>query len=59
MATSDAKRRDATTQQHAGLYDFETTKAQAFSETLKEVRPIDYQDVERWVTYWRTVGYLH
>ncbi|KAG6867617.1 hypothetical protein C0993_000498 [Termitomyces sp. T159_Od127] len=41
-----------------GLAKFATAKAQSLSQTMREVQPIEAQDVNRWVGYWRCRGFL-
>ncbi|KAG6877719.1 hypothetical protein C0993_004656 [Termitomyces sp. T159_Od127] len=41
-----------------GLAKFATAKAQSLSQTMREVQPIEAQDVNRWVGYWRCCGFL-
>ncbi|CAA7263092.1 unnamed protein product [Cyclocybe aegerita] len=39
-----------------GLTRFAVRKIQDFSETMKNVRQLEYEDVERWIRYWRSAG---
>ncbi|KAF5318764.1 hypothetical protein D9619_011063 [Psilocybe cf. subviscida] len=42
----------------AGLPRFSTLKAEAASETMKNMRPIDAQHAHSWINYWRAAGLL-
>lgn len=42
----------------AGLASLSTTKAQAASSTLRDLPPVDCEDVGRWVAYWRSKGFM-
>lgn len=41
-----------------GLTNFSTCKTQDISKTMRELKPLVSEDVERWVKYWDSTGLL-
>jgi len=41
-----------------GFEDLDTRCAQATSATMRAMKPIDTEDVSRWIRHWRAAGYL-
>jgi hypothetical protein len=38
---------------------FNTSRAEEISNTMREITPIDAEDVRRWVLYWDGVGFFN
>ncbi|KAG7447195.1 acetyl-CoA synthetase-like protein [Guyanagaster necrorhizus] len=45
-------------QESGGLPRFSTSKAEKYSSTMLNVKPIGSEEVEGWVQYWKEVGFL-
>lgn len=41
-----------------GFEDLDTKCAQATSATMRAMKPMDTEDVGKWIGYWRAAGYL-
>ncbi|KAF5318761.1 hypothetical protein D9619_011064 [Psilocybe cf. subviscida] len=60
VAQADAAVRAGTLDgiESGGLTRFSTLKAEAASETMKNLSPVDAQHARSWVNYWRSAGLL-
>ncbi|KAF8649496.1 hypothetical protein AX16_005765 [Volvariella volvacea WC 439] len=46
-------------EESGGFATFETKKAQAASPAINDLKRLEREDAERWINYWKEVGYFH